>query len=176
MPIPTKTVRRMESTRANLDLDCRKFWKEYLPRLKYHNPAIPMIVNRHGQGNSTPMMTIYLRKAGAVASTEAPAQASSSRTGASKAQPPSDDERTVQIDMTDKNSAHLLDYFIAETGAVPLQPTKEEVAEMQGLEEMRKQAAVDRERVGQLLAEKKREEEMLKRARAAGGAAETEQA
>lgn len=41
---------------------------------------------------------------------------------------------------------------------------------------MRKQAALDRERVGQLRAEKKREEDMLKRARAAGGAPETEEA
>ncbi len=155
---------------------CRKFWQEYLPRLKYHNPAIPMIVNRHGQNDASPLMTIYLRKAGTSASTESHAQAASSRTGASKAQPPGDDERTVQIDMKDKHSTNILDHFIAETGAVPLQPTKEEVSEMQSLEEMRKKAAVDRDRVGQLRAEKKREEDMLKRARAAGGAAETGEA
>lgn len=154
----------------------RKFWQEYLPRLKYHNPSIPMIVNRHGQNETSPLMTIYMRKAGTSASTEPHAQAASSRTGASKAQPPSDDERTVQIDMKDKHSTNILDHFIAETGAVPLQPTKEEVTEMQSLEEMRKKAAVDRERVGQLRAEKKREEDMLKRARAAGGAAETGEA
>lgn len=63
---------------------------------------------------------------------------------------------------------------MAETRAVPVQPSKEEIAEMQYLEGMNRQASLDRERVRQLRAEKKKEEDMLKRARAAGGMAEQE--
>lgn len=162
---------------ANLPFN-RKFWKEYLPRLKYHNPSIPMIVNRHDQNQLPPTMSIYLRKSdsSAAASSEPLAQPSSSRTNLSKAQPPTADERVVHIDMTNKHSSHILEFFMAETRAVPLQPTNEEITEMQALETLRRNADVDRERVRQLRLEKKKEEDMLKRARAAGGIAEQEEA
>lgn len=153
----------------------RKFWREYLPRLKYHNPSIPMIVNRHDQMQNPPLMTIYLRNSGS-ATPEPLSQTPSSRTNISKAQPPASDERTIQIDMKDKRSAQILEFFMAETGAVPLQPTPEEIAEMRQLETMQKQGTADRERVGRIRAEKKREEEMLKRAKAAGGLGDEEQA
>ncbi|PFH61422.1 hypothetical protein XA68_17408 [Ophiocordyceps unilateralis] len=42
-------------------MGARKFWRECLPRLKYHNPGVAMIVNRHGNNASPPIMTIYLR-------------------------------------------------------------------------------------------------------------------
>lgn len=78
--------------------------------------------------------------------------------------------------MKDQPSAHILEYFLAETRAVVLQPTAEEIKELQELEVMRKAAEVDRERVKRLREEKKREEDMLKRARAAGGVVEEEEA
>ncbi|RFU80966.1 ribosomal mrp49 [Trichoderma arundinaceum] len=184
---PGAAVLPAEVTRIHMDfalrlkgghMGARKFWKEYLPRLKYHNPSVPMIVNRHDQNQLPPTMTIYLRKpnSSTAASSEPLAQPSSSRTNLSKAQPPTADERVVHIDMTNKHSSHILEFFMAETRAVPLQPTNEEIAEMQSLETLRKNADVDRERVRQLRLEKKKEEDMLKRARAAGGMAEQEEA
>lgn len=191
---PGAAILPAEVTRIHMDfalrlkgghMGARKFWREYLPRLKYHNPSIPMIVNRHDQNQLPPTMTIYLRKAGSSAadpasssssSSEPIAQPSSSRTNLSKAQPPTADERVVHIDMANKHSSHILEFFMAETRAVPLQPTNEEIAEMQALETLRKNAEVDRERVRLLRLEKKKEEDMLKRARAAGGMAEQEEA
>ncbi|KAK1251087.1 hypothetical protein MKX07_005642 [Trichoderma sp. CBMAI-0711] len=193
---PGAAVLPADVTRIHMDfaihlkgghMGARKFWKEYLPRLKYHNPAIPMIVNRHDQNQNPPTMTIYLRKpdsssadssssSSSSSSAIAAAQPASSRTGLSKAQPPTPDERVVHIDMTNKHSSHILEFFMAETRAVPLQPTNEEIAEMQALETLRRNAEVDRERMRLLREEKKREEDMLKRARAAGGMAESEEA
>ncbi|KAL6808973.1 mitochondrial ribosomal protein L51 [Trichoderma sp. SZMC 28013] len=185
---PGAAILPAEVTRIHMDfglrlkgghMGARKFWREYLPRLKYHNPSIPMIVNRHDQNQLPPTMTIYLRKPGSSApasSSEPIAQPSSSRTNLSKAQPPTADERVVHIDMANKHSSHILEFFMAETRAVPLQPTNEEIAEMQALETLRKNAEVDRERVRLLRLEKKKEEDMLKRARAAGGMAEQEEA
>ncbi|PKK42147.1 hypothetical protein CI102_13286 [Trichoderma harzianum] len=186
---PGAAILPAEVTRIHMDfalrlkgghMGARKFWREYLPRLKYHNPSIPMIVNRHDQNQLPPTMTIYLRKAEAApasssSSSEPIAQPSSSRTNLSKAQPPTADERVVHIDMANKHSSHILEFFMAETRAVPLQPTNEEIAEMQALETLRKNAEVDRERVRLLRLEKKKEEDMLKRARAAGGMAEQEE-
>ncbi|KAL6826820.1 mitochondrial ribosomal protein L51 [Trichoderma sp. SZMC 28015] len=188
---PGAAILPAEVTRIHMDfalrlkgghMGARKFWREYLPRLKYHNPSIPMIVNRHDQNQLPPTMTIYLRKADSssaanpASSSEPIAQPSSSRTNLSKAQPPTADERVVHIDMANKHSSHILEFFMAETRAVPLQPTNEEIAEMQALETLRKNAEVDRERVRLLRLEKKKEEDMLKRARAAGGMAEQEEA
>ncbi|GJN74342.1 ribosomal protein MRP49 [Purpureocillium lilacinum] len=186
---PGAAILPPEVTRIHMDfaskingghMGARKFWREYLPRLKYHNPAIPMIVNRHDQNSSAPTMSIYLRNNSATSpsadspAAEAHAQPASSRNNLSKAQPPASDERVVHIDMKDKHSTDILEYFVAETRAKGLQPTAEEIAEMQSLEALKKEAAVDRERVRQLRAEKKKEEDMLKRARAAGGMAEQE--
>ncbi|KAM5351990.1 hypothetical protein ACJ41O_004713 [Fusarium nematophilum] len=183
---PGAAVLPPEVTRIHMDfaktlkgghMGARKFWRENLPRLKYHNPTVPMIVNRHAQNDSKPTLSIYLRKPDA--STPAPAtraQPASSRDNLSKAAPPDVDETVVTIDMTEKHSSHILEYVLAETRAVVIQPTKEEIRALQELEAMRKQAEVDRDRMKRLREEKKREEDMLKRARAAGGVAEEEDA
>lgn len=161
----------------------RKFWRENLPRLKYHNPAVPMIVNRHDQSASPPTLSIYLRAASSspdaappTTSASTSAQPASSNTNQSKPPPPAADERVVSIDLKDKHSSAILELFLAETRARALQPTKDEVTEMQALETLERDAAVDRERVRQLRAEKKKEMDMLKRARAAGGMADHEAA
>ncbi|QPG94566.1 hypothetical protein C2857_006394 [Epichloe festucae Fl1] len=134
-----------------------------------------MIVNRHDQNQSSPLLTIYLRTKSATDGSPS-AQPASSRTNLSKVQPPGPNEKTVTIDMKNKHSSDILEHFIAETRAKPVQASKEEIAEMQYLGGMKKQAEIDRERVRQLRAEKKKEEEMLKRARAAGGMAEQDEA
>jgi large subunit ribosomal protein MRP49 len=152
--------------------------REQLPRLKYHNPSIPMIVNRHNLNARPPTMTIYFRKPDASPSSITPftpaTQPTSSRSDLSKAQPPTDFERTVTIDMKDKHSSHILDYFIAETRATPVQPTEEDIAEMKDLEAMKKQGNLDRERVKRDRLELKKEQDMLKRAREAAGMSESD--
>ncbi|KAF4483588.1 ribosomal MRP49 [Fusarium agapanthi] len=181
---PGAAILPQEVTRIHMDfatsfknghMGAKKFWRENLPRLKYHNPSVPMIVNRHSRNNKKPTISIYLRKPDA--SSPAPAtrsQPSSSRNNMSKATPPDADERIITVDMTEKHSSHILEYVLAETRAVPIKPTKEEIRELQELDAMARQAEVDRARMRSLREEKKREEDMLKRARAAGGVAEEE--
>ncbi|KAF5563288.1 ribosomal MRP49 [Fusarium phyllophilum] len=181
---PGAAILPPEVTRIHMDfatsfknghMGAKKFWRENLPRLKYHNPSVPMIVNRHSRNNKKPTISIYLRKPDA--STPAPAtrsQPSSSRNNMSKATPPDADEKIITVDMTEKHSSHILEYVLAETRAVPIKPTKEEIRELQELDAMARQAEVDRARMRGLREEKKREEDMLKRARAAGGVAEEE--
>ncbi|KAG5933596.1 hypothetical protein E4U53_000940 [Claviceps sorghi] len=179
---PGAAVLPPEVTRIHMDfahrmddghMGARKFWQECLPRLKYHNPSVPMILNRHDQNKSNPLLTIYLSTK--PNDNTPPTQPASSRNNLSPAPPPAPHERTLTIDMRGKHSSHILEHFLAETRAVPIPPTKEEIAEMQYLDGMRRQASLDRERVRQLRAEKKKEEDMLKRARAAGGMAEQEE-
>ncbi|KAG6069006.1 hypothetical protein E4U32_006056 [Claviceps aff. humidiphila group G2b] len=185
---PGAAILPPEVTRIHLDfamrmdgghMGARKFWREKLPRLKYYNPSIPMIVNRHDQNATSPLLKIYLRTKPATAddSTTASApppntQPASSRTNLSKAQPPAPNEEIVTIDMKNKQSSQILEQFLQETRAVPLQPTKEDIEEMQYLEEIRLQGNADREVMRQKREELKREEDMLKRARSAGGVTE----
>lgn len=116
-------------------------------------------------------MTVYLRKdaASTQSTTSAATQPSSSWAGLSKAQAPTEDERTIEIDMQNKHSSQILEFFIAETRAVPLKPAEEDVAEMQSLDELKKQSEYDRQYMQNIKAEKKREADMLRRAREAGG-------
>ncbi|KAF9767608.1 hypothetical protein IL306_015200 [Fusarium sp. DS 682] len=181
---PGAAILPPEVTRIHMDfatsfknghMGAKKFWRENLPRLKYHNPSVPMIVNRHSRNNKKPTLSIYLRKPDA--STPPPttrSQPASSRNNMSKATPPDADEKIVTVDMTEKHSSHILEYVLAETRAIPIKPTKEEIRELQELDAMARQAEVDRARMRSLREEKKREEDMLKRARAAGGVAEEE--
>jgi large subunit ribosomal protein MRP49 len=142
-----------------------------------------MIVNRHSDNERAPVMTIYLRKNPFASTTSTPSEApapfiqpASSRTDLSKAAAPTADERIVTIDMQNKHSSHILEFFMAETRAIVLQPTPEDISEMQQLEALNKQGRVDRERMKRLREEKKQEEDMLKRARAIAGVSEEDQA
>ncbi|EXU99859.1 mitochondrial ribosomal protein L51 / S25 / CI-B8 domain protein [Metarhizium robertsii] len=179
-PEVTRIHMDFATSMSNGHMGARKFWRQYLPRLKYHNPAVPMILNRHDDNAAPPVMTIYMRASAGSSSSAAPAaetsQPASSRTGLSKAQPPGADEKVVTIDMRNRHSSDILEFFLAETRARALQPTSAEIAEIQSLEAIKTQGGVDRERVRALRAEKKKEEDMLKRARAAGGMAEQEEA
>lgn len=132
-----------------------------------------MIVNRHGQNDQSPVMTVYLRTPGDAPTTPAP-QPVSSRSGLSKPQPPASNERIVNIDMKDKHSSNILEQLVSQIGAVPLRPTPEDSAEWQSLEELRKQGNASRDRINARKNEKKRQEDILKRARAAGGGPESD--
>lgn len=131
-----------------------------------------MIVNRHPETAVSPLMSIYLRNS-TPSTTDAPfIQPMSSREGLSKAAAASPHERIVTIDMKDKHSSQILEQLLAETRAVPYEASAQDLTEMQALERGKKRSAKDRSRVQTVRDEKKREDEMLKRARAAGGIVE----
>ncbi|RDA84761.1 hypothetical protein CP532_6943 [Ophiocordyceps camponoti-leonardi (nom. inval.)] len=148
-------------------MGARKFWKDCLTRLKYHNPGVPMIVNRHNDNKSPPIMTIYFGPptvnpaSGPVPSSD---QLSSSRQNLAKALPPGKDERTVKIEMKDKHSNEILNMFLAETKADVIPISDSDVEEMQALETMKRLAAAARERRKQEKEKQEKDEELLKKA------------
>lgn len=115
-------------------------------------------------------MTIYLAKD---ASTQPEfLQTPTSHEGTAKAQAPVDGEKTIEIDMQNKHSDQILEYFMAETRAVPLKPTEKELEEVKSLEDLKEQSKEDHNDAMKRREAKNREQEMLKRARAAGGMSE----
>ncbi|KAI0485571.1 CI-B8 domain-containing protein [Xylaria cf. heliscus] len=141
----------------------RKFWRLCLPRLKYWNPAIPVLVNRSTDQAGPATLSIYFRQA----SDPAPSarnmlplaqQPHSSITNEHPAPPPAEGETIVTIDMKNVHSDTILSEFVAKTGATLVHPTAVEENEMRQIEERTERGAVDRAIVKKFLDEKRREE------------------
>ena len=137
-----------------------------LPRLKYYNPAVPMIVNRKDNNEGAAVMSIYYQNATSTSDAAASrVQPPSSGIDSSKAVAPAADERVVKIPMKNKHSDDILAAFLAETRAEPVTPTPEEIEELRAAEEFSRQGAKDRIMVKTRLDAIRKEEEMLKAAR-----------
>ncbi|KHE82650.1 hypothetical protein GE21DRAFT_1310143 [Neurospora crassa] len=141
----------------------RKFWRENLPKLKYWNPAVPMVINRTTDQKGPAVMTIYFRddKDAKPSSTPFP---TSSADGSSPAPKPAQGERIVTIDMKNRNSSVILKEFLDKTGAVAVQPTAKDEEEFREFEDLHRRSEIDRERIRKMNDAKKREKAMLAKA------------
>ncbi|KAK2018851.1 hypothetical protein LZ32DRAFT_599144 [Colletotrichum eremochloae] len=145
----------------------KKFWREMLPRLKYYNPAVPMIVNRKSNIEGTAIMSVYFSATGAPVDPSTLPQPPSSAIDNSKAQPPLEGvEHVVKIDMKNKHSQQILDQLLAETKSEAILPGPEDEIEMKAVEELRIKSEKDRQANLKIREEEKREKAMLARARA----------
>lgn len=151
---------RRQTDRAVAD---RKFWREALPRLKYWNPAIPMIVNRTRNQEGPATLTLYFREPGATLKSDIP-QPSSSTDGYAKAPAPAEGERVVTIDLKNRHSDAILKDFMDKSGAVPVTPTPQDEAERREIEEIKVRSAIDRERIRKMNEAIKREKAMIAQA------------
>ncbi|KAL2019430.1 hypothetical protein VTK56DRAFT_9635 [Thermocarpiscus australiensis] len=147
----------------NGHLGPRKFWREALPRLKFWNPAIPMIVNRTNDQEGPATLTLYFREPGATLKSDIP-QPSSSTDGFSKAPEPAEGERVVTIDMKNRRSDAILREFMDKSGAVAVMPTPQDEAEMREAEELEARSAIDRVRIKKMVDAQKREKAMIAQA------------
>ncbi|KAK1997629.1 hypothetical protein LX36DRAFT_657358 [Colletotrichum falcatum] len=148
----------------------KKFWREMLPRLKYYNPGVPMIVNRKPNTDGAAIMSVYFSATGAPVDPSTLPQPPSSGMDNSKAQPPLEGvERVVRIDMKDRHSNEILDRFLAETKAEVILPGPEDEREMKEAEELKIKAEKDRRRNFKIREEEQKQKAMLARARAEAG-------
>ncbi|KAI0131255.1 CI-B8 domain-containing protein [Daldinia grandis] len=182
---PGAAILPPEITRIHMDfamkwndghLGPRKFWKTCLPRLKFWNPAIPMLVNRTSDQSAPAKMSIYFRQASLGSDipsalttklSELPLarQPQSSTSNAHPAPEPEEGERVVTIDMKNVHSDVILDEFMAKTGATLIHPTPDEQVEMRQMEELGEKAAIDRAIMKKYIDDIKREERILAIAR-----------
>ncbi|KAI0850157.1 CI-B8 domain-containing protein [Daldinia vernicosa] len=182
---PGAAILPPEITRIHMDfalkwndghLGPRKFWKMCLPRLKFWNPAVPMLVNRTSDQSAPAKMSIYFRQAALGSDTpsalttklsELPLarQPHSSTSNEHPAPEPEEGERVVTIDMKNVHSDDILNEFLTKTGATLVHPTPDEQVEMRQLEELQEKAAVDRAIMKKYIDDVKREERILAIAR-----------
>ncbi|KAK3985810.1 CI-B8 domain-containing protein [Cladorrhinum sp. PSN332] len=169
---PGAAVLPSEVTRVHLEfahkfndghMGPRKFWQQNLPRLKFWNPAVPMIVNRTHDQTGPATLSIYFQEPGSTVQSDN-AMPSSSTQGDAKAPPPAEGERVVTIDMKHRRSDMILQDFLAKTGAVPVKPTPQEETLMRDMEELEERGAVDRERVRKMIEHERRERALMAQA------------
>ncbi|GAB7346119.1 hypothetical protein MBLNU457_4869t1 [Dothideomycetes sp. NU457] len=146
----------------------RKFWRHELVRLKYHNPAIPMTIDRSATQDEDAIMTVHFTTSDAQQSsgsaTGAPAPTGS--TSGDKA--PSDHASTVRtetISMTNRLASEILADLLRITKAVTVEATPEEREQLEMLEEMRIRSEKDSALGKEVRAKRKREEALLAQAR-----------
>ncbi|KAI2611520.1 CI-B8 domain-containing protein [Hypoxylon fragiforme] len=182
---PGAAILPPDITRIHLDfakrwndghLGPRKFWKVCLPRLKYWNPAVPMLVNRTLDQTAPAQMSIYFRQTALLSDTPSALstkisalplaqQPHSSIMNEHPAPEPEEDERVVKIEMKGLHSDQILADFLSKTGAIVISPTPDELMEMRQVEDRAERGAVDRAIVKKYIDEKRREERMLALAR-----------
>lgn len=146
----------------------RKFWQTHLPSLKYHNPAIPMIVNRSRDQNITPTLTIYIAgdpaadqtpllevPSGGDGAIQAPDNAvavvtdpwqhiGSSSDGSTPAPEPKAGEKAIKMNLRSVLADDIWKQFVKKTGATAVEPNAADVDEMERLAVLKAQAEVDR--------------------------------
>ena len=135
----------------------------YLPRLKYHNPAVSMTVVRSQTEAGLATLTIFFddHPAGMSSTT-----ASMTTTAASaEALAASSSGRKEVIDMQHKHESEILKQVMELTQATQVRATPEEEAEMQESGEQRKRSAQDVLRNAKLNEQKRQEKALLEQAR-----------
>ncbi|KAK5169969.1 hypothetical protein LTR04_005423 [Oleoguttula sp. CCFEE 6159] len=145
----------------------RKFWQHYLPRLKYHNPAIPMTVDRTQTQSGPATLTIFFTQptnpSDPTTPLPAPTSSTSGDTAPSASYVPT--ERTVSINMKHRTDAEILTQFMEATKATVVEATPEELEEMRELEEQGARSQRDSARSMEVNKQRKREADMLAQAR-----------
>lgn len=169
----------------------RHFWREYLPRLKYHNPRIPMTVEKISNENGPAKLWVTLSTSSSSSSSAAASSSSSTPNNTTTAtssttasdtttdqQTPTQPQPTKEILVTtvDKQESEIFASFIDTiklgTGekrgllkVTYVEPTPDDLVAMKELEDRRKTAEADQKRNRELREKAMAEEELLRRAR-----------
>lgn len=144
----------------NGHIGARKFWRNYLPRLKYHNPAISMTVNRTKDQDGPAILTVFFApppRLASASSSPAPSSSTTSNTAPSEHAP---FNRTESIDMKHILDSEIMSSLMTLARATPVIATPEDQAELEETREdneMRRQDAL----IGAKHRERMREEKAL---------------
>ncbi|QIW97277.1 hypothetical protein AMS68_002795 [Peltaster fructicola] len=146
----------------------RKFWRNELIRLKYHNPAVPMSVDNKAPQEEKAIMSIHFTAADAKQSSDSPTSSPAAIDSTTQNSTPSDaasTERVETIDMTGYTNTEILDALVKLTKATVVEPTPEDIAEAQMLEEDRIRSAREAKIGLAIRTRQKREKQLLEQAR-----------
>ncbi|MCJ1485642.1 hypothetical protein MMC06_005817 [Schaereria dolodes] len=157
----------------------RKFWRNHLPRLKYHNPAVSMTINRSADQTGPATLTVFFApppppprpssSSNPPSASPAPSSSTSTATSPSEHTP---FDRAETIDMKHKHESDILSQLLSITQATPVVATPDEVVELRQLEDQRKRSEQDALMMAGVNEKRRREQALLQQAR--GSVAENE--
>ncbi|KAL4875794.1 CI-B8 domain-containing protein [Aspergillus karnatakaensis] len=138
----------------------RHFWRNCLPRLKYHNPGIPMTVKQTQDNEAPPLLTVYFAE-----NLSKSSQSAGETTQDLQAPEPSAEEKTAVVDLRHLAYTDIWRKLKSVTGAKEIEATEEEQAQIAQFSEWRVKSREDRARIAALTQAKKDHEAMLAAAR-----------
>jgi large subunit ribosomal protein MRP49 len=129
-------------------MDCRKFWREMLPRIKFRNPAVPIQISRHTNPDGPGLLHIYRKSA---SSTTPPTDGSAAGTptppsgtpNARNTQTPDTTPPAHTIHIRDVQPSEILQMLIQKTGAEVVDATPEEKAQMAELADFKERSEAE---------------------------------
>ena len=146
----------------------RKFWRHELVRLKYHNPAVPMTVDRTAAQTDQAIMTVFFSPSDAQQTSSSPTGAPAPTSSTSGDKAPSDyvpADRIETIQMSNRIPTEILSDLVRLTKARVVEPSLQEQEELRTLDEHRIRSERDSKLSLEVRQKKKREEAILAQAR-----------
>ena len=143
----------------------RKVWRKYLPRLKYHNPAISMTVNRsHDQEGPATLTVVFASPPKISSATASPPPFLSKDTfTTSSGYAPAD--RIATIDMKHKKESEILSRLLELTRGIPYEASSDELVELRDVDDEKRRRERHREAQAKLNEVRRREKALLNLAR-----------
>jgi len=145
----------------------RKFWRECLPRLKYHNPAVSMTVNRSSNQQGPALLSVFFTQPPeSDRSTISPSALSSTKASPS----PSSYDPSIaveSIEMRNLQETEILERLLVVTKARPYEASPEEQVDLQEVKDFEERSQADREAQNRLNRIKAEEKAMLEQAKGA---------
>ena len=146
-------------------LGARKVWRKYMPRLKYHNPAISMTVNRSHNQEGPATLTVYFAPPPRISSATASPAPSSSTDPSTTPSGHTPADRIATIDMKHKNESEILSRLLELTKGMPYEATPEELEELKEVDVEKRRSERDREAQAKLNEVRRQEKALLDLAR-----------
>ena len=136
-----------------------------MPRLKYHNPAISMTVNRSHNQEGPATLTVYFAAPRRVSSATASPAPSSSTDPSTTPSGHTPADQIATIDMKHKNESEILSRLLELTEGMPYEATPEELDELKEVDVEKRRSERDREAQAKLNEVRKQEKALLDLAR-----------
>lgn len=137
-------------------------------RLKYHNPAVSMTVDRTVSTDDRATMSVFFAPDDAPTTSGSPTASAtppSSTSGDKEPAKYSPASRVEEIDMTGRSSSDIFDTLLRMTKASVVQPTAADEEELRELKDRREKSARDAKLSLEVRRRKKREADLLSQAK-----------
>ena len=146
-------------------LGARRVWRKYFPRLKYHNPAVSMTVNRSIDQEGSATLSVFFAPAPRLSSASASPAPSSSTDPSTASSGHAPANRIATIDMKYKHESEILSRLLELTNGRQYEASPDELAELRGVDDERKRSERDRMAQARLNEIKRQEKALLDVAR-----------